>query len=157
MTYLDPASGIQVIEVLPMINMPNGTLSPSYSAPTFTRAFDARPFMSALIVVVAEEFQGDASGVIVLQTTPEETAKGDFNDFQDATTTTGAKAQFDAITSANDNQCHYATVDFKRAQNALGVKLTVTSTGGSRGRVGVYAICFPYNTGNIDITKQFAV
>jgi hypothetical protein len=153
----DPASNIQVIELLPMANYPAGTLSPSYSDPTFTRAFDSRPFMTALIVVVAEVATGDASAVLTLQASAEDTDRGVFNDFADLTTTTGSTAAFSAITTSNDNAVYYATVDMKKAQNALGAELVVTATGGNRARIGAYAVCFPYDTSNVTITKEFAV
>jgi len=143
-SYIDPASSAKVIEIIPMLNMPAGTLSPSYSAPDFTYAVDVRLFTRALIVFV---INGLGTGA-TLDLTLKQAAGDAFSAWSTSTQTDGSAAVVPQFTPSNDNAIYTVSVDCSKTQNALGVEAVVTSTGATRARFGAYAILFPYDTTN---------
>jgi hypothetical protein len=151
MTYIDPASSIRVEQMFAMTNAPQGTYAPSYSAPTFTRSFDARSYMRAMIVVPVEV----VGAGITLDLKLQKASSPDFATFTDI-----AGAAFTQIAPANDNQAYTATIDLSKHQNAIGIHATVTGAT-NRARWGVYAILFPYDTSNsgfgTNITNEFDI
>ncbi len=142
MAYFDLAGATKVVELMPMLNYPPSTYSPSYSAPNFTYALDTRPYLGALIFVLVEAASGDAEMTVSIQS-----AGGpDFTSWSTVEKVGGGGASFAAINSSNDNQLYYAKVDLSKVQNAIGVEVVQTATGGARIRFGVYAVLFPKDT-----------
>tara|TARA_Y100000310_G_scaffold336739_1_gene422124 strand:- start:32999 stop:33454 length:456 start_codon:yes stop_codon:yes gene_type:complete len=151
MSYVDPGASLKVIELVAVNNQAPGTVNPSYSSPTFTQAFDARPYMTAMIILVADVAGAGMNLDVTIQTSPEP----DFTTWTDATKSGGGTAAFTTVTPSNDNDFFYATIDLSKAQNAVGVK-TVVSGGLNRVRNGIYAILFPYDTTNASV-PQFEI
>lgn len=134
-----------------MANPALGTRSPSYSSGTFTRSFDARPYMSCLIMLVVDAAGAGMTLDVDIQTSP----GPDFSTWTTATKVGGGDASFTQVTPSNDNTVYYCSVDISKAQNAIGIEATVGG-GLNRVRYGVYALLVPYDTSN-STDPQFRV
>lgn len=152
MAFFDPAGGTKLVELMPLLNYPPGTYSPSYSSRNYTYAFDSRPYLAALVILVVEAASGDAEMTVSIQSS----AGPDFSTWSTVEKTGGGAASFAPVTSANDNQIYYAKLDLTKVQNACGIEVAQTATGGSRIRYGVYALLFPADT-TLASEPQFTV
>lgn len=148
----DPVSNIRIEPLLDITFLPSSTgdgtdYEPSYSAGSFTRAFDARPYMAAIIVVPVADIGANVTATIKLQ-------KADGPDFGTFTDISGGA--FTALTSANDETVVGAKIDLSKHQNAVGLHINVAaSSGTNRARIGAYAILLPYDTTNAGFTSDF--
>jgi len=138
MSFIDLGSGARVVELIASENYPDITLSPSYSAPNFTRAFDARPYMSALIVLQC----GNSGTGVTADFKLQQAAEPAFDTWEDI-----PGATFTQLDPDNDQLIYVGYVDLKHVSNAVGAYLDVVS-GGNRIVVGVTAILFPQDTAN---------
>ncbi len=115
MTYLDPVNNVRIEQLAPLTNFGGvsgaGTdYAPSYSAPNFTRAFDARPYMSALLIVPIETIGGNVTATMKLQSSAEP-----FTTWTDI-----SGAAWTARTESNDQTVLAAKIDLSKHQNAIG-------------------------------------
>ena len=176
MSYFDFAGALKVIEVFSVSNPGNGTVSPiggvrsggsstgseeteaaclaasptpgTWTGGTFTRSFDARPYMGALFVLSVGTMAATSLDVRIQQSSEPE-----FGSWADCTKFGGGTAAFAQITPAGTgdgapNAVHYCKVDFTQAQNAVGVKAIIAAPGAERVRYSITAVCFPYDTTN---------
>lgn len=148
----DPISSLRMEELLAITFLPSSTgagtdYAPSYSAPNFTRAFDARPYAAAVVFVTVADVGANVTATVKLQ-------KSDGPDFTTFTDISGGA--FTAITSANDDTVLAAKLDLTKHQNAVGIHINVAaSSGTNRARIGCYAVLVPYDTSNAGFSTDF--
>jgi hypothetical protein len=148
----DAYNNVRVVSMVAPSAIPgNGSgreFPPAYNPGTgaWTRAFDARPYAKAYIIVTSVSCVAGMTLDVKLQKAETLGTKGAPFD----TWVNIPGAVFDQIDSTKTAQTFVATVDLSQHQNAVGVHLTSTGTT-TAPELAVYAILFPYDTSNAGV------